>query len=227
VPEIALRRRALHFEIGERRLAARAPVHHVLAAIDQALFVEAHEDFAHGSGEAGIEGEALAAPVAACAEANHLAFDLVAVLRLPFPDALDEFFAAERAAVEAFFGELAFDHHLRGDAGVIGARQPQRVIAAHAMPAHGDVDFGVFEHVADVQRTGHIGRRDDERKYARLGFLSGVEDAGVDPPLRPVGFEPLGLVHFFDLHGKYHDNKSGGGNHGWTQMHTDGMRALR
>ena len=34
------------------------------------------------------------------------------------------------------------------------------------MPADGDVDLGVFEHVADVQRPGHVGRRDDQRKYA-------------------------------------------------------------
>ena len=46
--------------------------------------------------------------------------------RLPLPDALDEFLAPEIEAVFAFGGELALDHHLRGDAGVIGARLPQR-----------------------------------------------------------------------------------------------------
>ena len=32
-------------------------------------------------------------------------------------------------------GELALDHHLRGDAGMIGARLPQHVLAAHALEA--------------------------------------------------------------------------------------------
>ena len=119
-----------HFEIGDGGVAARAPVDHVLAAVDEALFVEPDEDFAHGAGEAGIEGEALAAPVAAGAQADHLALDGVAVLRLPLPDALFELLAAQVAAVDALFGELALHHHLGGDAGVVGAGQPQGVVAA-------------------------------------------------------------------------------------------------
>ena len=171
VPEVALRFGVFDFEVGEGGLAAGAPVDHVLAAVDEALFVEADEDFAYGAGEAGIEGEALAAPVATGAQADHLALDLIAVLGFPFPHALDEFLASESASVDALFGEFAFDNHLRGDAGVIGAGQPQGVVAAHAMPADGDVDFGVLEHVADVQRAGDVGRRNDERKDARQGLL--------------------------------------------------------
>ena len=38
-------------------------------------------------------------------------------------------------------------------------------------------------------------------KYAP-GARDGTEDAGVDPPLRPMRLEPLRLVHFIDLHGK-------------------------
>ena len=68
--------------------------------------------------------------------------------RFPLPDALFELFAAQVAAVDAFFGELALHHHLGGDAGVIGAGQPERVVAEHAVPADGDIDLGVLEHVA-------------------------------------------------------------------------------
>ena len=129
----------------------------------------------------------------------------------PLPDALFEFLAAQVAAVDALFGELALHHHLGGDAGVVGAGQPQRVVAEHAMPADGDVDLGVLEHVADVQRAGDVGRRNDEGKDARRGFSrGGAEDAGVDPPLRPMRLEPLGLVHFLNLHGKDHDIRGTG-----------------
>ena len=75
-----------------------------------------------------------------------------------------EGFAAHGAPVDTFPRELAFDNHLGGDAGVIGAREPERDVAAHAMPADGNVDFGVLQHVAHVERAGHVGRRDDERK---------------------------------------------------------------
>ena len=45
---------------------------------------------------------------------------------LPFPDALDEFFAAQIVARLALRIELVLDDLLRGDAGVIGAALPQR-----------------------------------------------------------------------------------------------------
>jgi hypothetical protein len=205
VPKTSLGLGVLDFQVGEGGLAARAPVDHVLAAVDETLFVEADEDFAHRAREAGIEGEALAAPVAACSQADHLALDAIAILRLPFPHAFDEFLAPHGAPVEALFRELALDYHLRGDAGVVGAGQPERIVAAHAMPADSDIDFGVLQHVADMQRTGDVGRRNNERKDARQRLFGGVEDAGVNPPLRPVRFEPLGLVNLIDLHGKYYD----------------------
>ena len=78
--------------------------------------------------------------------------DRAAVLLFPVPDALDELLAADVVAADAFFAQAPLDHHLRGDAGVVGARQPERLIAAHAVPARGHIDLGVFEHVPDVER---------------------------------------------------------------------------
>ena len=70
---------------------------------------------------------------------------------LPLPHALNKFLAPHVAALFAFGRELALHHHLRGDAGMIGARQPQRDESAHAMPAHDDVHLRLVEHVAHVQ----------------------------------------------------------------------------
>ena len=42
-------------------------------------------------------------------------------------------------AVGAFGGELALDQHLGGDAGVVGAGDPDGGVAAHAVPADEDV----------------------------------------------------------------------------------------
>ncbi len=197
MPEVALDLGVSHFKIGERSVAAGAPVDHVLAAVDEVLFVQADEDLAHGSRESGIEREALAAPIAACAKAHHLALDRIAVLLLPFPDALLELFASQVGALDAFFGEFALDHHLGGDAGVIGSRQPEGVFAQHAMPANGDVDLGVFQHVADVEDAGHIRRWDHQREDLRAGFGGSVKNAGIDPPLGPVRLE---LLRFVDLY---------------------------
>jgi hypothetical protein len=196
VPEAALGVLMNGFEIGQRGVAARAPVHHVGAAVDEAALVEAHEGFGDCEGEFGREGEALARPVDAVADGLHLIDDASAVLALPLPDALFEGLAAELMASDSFFGELAFHHHLRGDAGVIGARQPEGVVAAHAMPAGGGVHDGVVHHVAHVQRAGDVGRRDDHGEYRAGAVRVGAEDVLVDPPLGPRRLETPGLIHF-------------------------------
>ncbi len=114
----------LDLEIGEHRLAGGAPVDHVFAAVNQPFFPEPDENFAHGARKSRIHGEALAGPIAARAHADHLAFDGVAVLFFPLPDALNEFFAADFAAARAFLRELPDHHHFGRDAGVIRTRQP-------------------------------------------------------------------------------------------------------
>ena len=209
MPEVSGDVGVRHLQIAQRGVAVRAPVDHVLAAVQQAFFVQADEDFADRAGKARVEREALAAPIAGGAEAHHLPLDGVAGLGFPLPDALFELLAAEVAVVDAFLFELAGHHHLGGDAGVIGAGQPEGVVAGHAMPADGDVDFGVLQHMADVQHAGDVRRGDDEREDAAGVFRGGAEDAGVNPPLRPMRFEPLGLVNFLDLHGKYHNIRGG------------------
>src|SRR5882672_2487287 len=78
------------------------------------------------------------------------------------------------------------------------------------MPADGDVDLGELQHVPDMEHAGDVGRRNDERKYAPRVLVRGGEDAGVDPPLGPMGLEAPGLVDFLNLHGKFNDTKACG-----------------
>ncbi len=147
------------FEIGDGGFAARTPVDDVFAAIDQAFFIQADENLAHGAGKIFVHGEIFAVPIDGCAEALHLVEDGAAVKLFPLPHALDKFFAAQVAALPAFFGEVALHHHLRGDAGMVGAGQPQGDEAAHAMPADDDIHLSLVEHVAHVQAAGDVGRR--------------------------------------------------------------------
>ena len=109
-----------------------------------------------------VEGEAFARPVAGGAHADHLPLDGPAGFGFSLPDATLELNAPERMAVEALLGELAFDDHLGGDTGVVGAGEPEGDDAEHAIPMDGDVDLGVLEHVAHVQGPGDVGRRDDQ-----------------------------------------------------------------
>ncbi len=195
VPEVAGGFLVHGFEIGDGGLAVRAPVDHVLAAVEEAFFVEADEGFAHGSGEAGVEGEAFAGPVAGSAELDHLLLDGAAGFGFPLPDARFEGFAAHGAAVEALFAELALDDHLSGDAGVVHAGQPERDVAGHAVPADGDVDFGVLQHVAHMERAGYVGGRDDEGEDGPVRLPFGAVNAAFHPPLSPARLEEPGLIY--------------------------------
>ena len=49
--------------------------------------------------------------------------------------------------------ELALDHHLGGDAGMVGADHPQRVLALQPRVADEDVLQRVVERMADVERA--------------------------------------------------------------------------
>ncbi len=63
-----------------------------------------------------------------------------------------------------FFPQPPFDDRLRGDAGVVGAGHPERVEALHPLHANQDVLQRVVQGVAQVQRAGHVGRRNHDRK---------------------------------------------------------------
>ncbi len=181
IPERALGLAALDFEVADRGVQLRVPIDQPLIAIDQALAMELDEDAAHRGREPLVHGEALARPIRRGAERAQLARDRAAGFGFPLPDALDEFLAAELMAIGLLGFELALDHHLRRDAGVIGAGLPQRVEPLHAVVAGEDVLQREGQRVAHMQAARDIGRRHHDA--IGLGHAVGMtgESAGVFP----------------------------------------------
>ena len=193
-PHVAVFFLAGDLEVGDRGLQHRIPIDQALAAVDQALFVQAHEGLGDRGGGHRVHGEHAARPVAAGAEPAHLPLDGAAGLFLPGPDLLDEGVAAQRVAgfALALEHQVAADHHLGGDAGVVGAHLPQRAVTAHAVVADQRVLQGVLERVAHVQRAGDVRRRQQDgvgRAVAR-----GRERAAAFPLLVQAGFEGFRVV---------------------------------
>ena len=83
------------FEVGDGGFQHRVPVHQALAAIDEAVFVQADEEGAHRAREVVVHGEAFARPVERGAEAAQLLHDLSAGLVFPLPDFFGERLTAE------------------------------------------------------------------------------------------------------------------------------------
>ena len=79
--------------------------------------------------------------------------------------------------------QLPLDHHLGGDAGMVGAGLPQHVLAAHALEAAQHVLQRVVERMAHMQRAGHVGRRNHDAVGLGAGALgpAGAEGARLLP----------------------------------------------
>ncbi len=164
VPQLALFLHHLDLLVGEGGAGGGVPVHHALAAVDEALLIQLHEDLLHATRVGRVHGEPLPRPIARAAQLLELLDDDAAVLLLPGPDLFEEFLPAQVVAVlhHALLAERLFHHGLRGDAGVVGAGQPEHFLAVHARLAGKDVLDGVVEHVPHVQHARDVGRRDDD-----------------------------------------------------------------
>jgi hypothetical protein len=171
----------LHLDVAERGEAAGAPVDDALRAVDQAVVEHLLEDREDGPRQALVHGEALTGPVDGVAEPLHLAQDLAPGLGLPLPHPLDELLPAQVVAGHPLACELTFDDVLRGDAGVVHARQPQRGVALHPPSADQRVLDRVVERVPNVQRPGDVRWRNDDAE--RLAVARGLEYAGLYPTL--------------------------------------------
>ena len=153
------------FFVGKSGARYGAPVHHAFAAVDGALLEEVDKDALHAGGVFRIHREAFPVPVAGGTEFFELLDDDPAVLILPFPDFLQKLVAAEVVPVAdgALFFESFFHHGLGGDAGVVGAGQPEHFLAKHPGAPGEDVLDGVVEDVAEGEDAGDVGRGDDDR----------------------------------------------------------------
>ena len=195
--------------IGEGGMAARAPVDDIVTLVDQAFLVQADEDLAHRRRQPFVHRESLALPVAGGAEPLQLVDDRPALVLAPAPDLVDEGLAAEVMPGLALFRQLPLDDVLGGDAGVIGAWQPQGVVAAHAVIAGKDVLQGVVEGVADMEDAGDVGRRDDDRERGPPLLHLRREAVVLQPVPQPFFFDegelvPLAQqVFFFACHDQY------------------------
>ena len=84
---------------------------------------------------------------------------------------LEKLVARQVALLDALVGQFLHHLGLRGYRGMVGTGYPEGILAFHAGSAHQDVLNGVVEHVAHVEHTRHVGRRDDDAvRLAAVGF---------------------------------------------------------
>jgi hypothetical protein len=212
LPDLSLLFLGVDLEVRHRGAEHRVPVDQALAAVDEAFLVEAHEHLGDRARHARVHGEVAGVlalgvgviPVRGGAEAPHLPRDGRARLLFPLPDPLDELLAAEVVAALALLLELALDHDLRGDAGVVRAHDPVGVVAAHAVESDQRVHQRLLERVAHVQRAGDVRRGQLDAIGRRPVILMPEQPlrlpAGVPALLDGSGIEAL-VQHYLELSG--------------------------
>ncbi len=188
MPELALHFLRLDLEVGDGGSEFRVPIDQALVAIEQPVAIKLDEHLEHRGGEARIHGEALIRPVAGRAETAELSGDRAARLGLPLPDMLDEGLAAHVGALDSLAFQVALDHHLGGDPGMVHPDHPERILPLQPGVADEDVLERQVERVADMERAGDVGRRDDDGERLGLGPL-GSEQALLLPAGVPAGFD--------------------------------------
>ncbi len=119
----------LDLQVGDRRARAGVPVDDVPVAVDEALLVERHEHLHDRAVVALVEREALFGVVARGPQPLELLDDRVPVVLAPLPRPAHELLAPELLAARALGAQRLLDLRLRGDARVVGTKDPLRPLA--------------------------------------------------------------------------------------------------
>ena len=184
----------LDLKIGDRRQKLGIPIDQTLVAVDQPVTMHLHKDLDHRARQAIIKGESVPFPVGRRAEAAHLALDRTTGFGFPFPHPLNEGVAAHFTAIDILFGKLAFDNHLRGDAGMVLTRLPERITTPHTVVSDQQILQREGQRVPHMKAAGDIRRRHhDGIGCRRRGWITGKGTAGL-PALVPALFYGLGIV---------------------------------
>ena len=191
VPVGAVHRAVADLVVGDRGAQRAVPVDQPRAAEHQPVAEQRQEGVAHGARADRVHGEPLALPVARAAHGALLLDDALLVAVLPLPDALHQRVASDVVAGLALqLQQAPLDHRLGGDAGVVGAGHPQRVVALHPVPADQQVLHHVVHGVPHVQGAGDVGQR-HHHHVAPLAVVGGGTERARGRPA-PGGL-PLGL----------------------------------
>ena len=208
VPEMARLLLVLHFRVGNRGVAHRAPVDDPASLVDPPFLMHLDEDFRDGFVATLIHCEALAVPVAGRTQLFELVDDPAAVLLAPVPAVLEEFLAAQVLLADALLLEVVDNLDFRRNGSVVRSGLPEGVVALHALPADQDILHGIVQGVAHVKLTCDIRRRDHDREGRLAVIHLGVEvllflPVFIDPVLNSLRIISLGehLSHFCSLLG--------------------------
>ena len=203
MPHRTFRFAVFHFQVRDSGAQFRVPVYQAFATVNQVFFIQTNENFFHRIGQTFVHGEAFTLPVDGVAETAHLTGNGAAGFRFPFPDFVDESFAAVVVTGFTFFcGNLALNDHLGSDPGVVSTDLPQGVFALHALIADHGIHDGLLEGVTHMQTAGDVRRRDHDAETFLAFIAIRLKVALLFPVLVKRLFDILWVIclfHYFQV----------------------------
>ena len=188
----------LDLEVGESGLVVGAPVDDPVRTVDPPRIPETDEIGHDGVDIVVVHREALARVVERAAEPPELAHDHLAGALEPGPRALEEGLATDLLARRAFGDQLLLDDVLRRDPRVVVPGLPERVEAAHPVPADEAVLHRAVQCVADVELAGDVRRRDaDHEAFLTARPGPGLVEIFCLPGLLPPRLDAVRVVPCF------------------------------
>ena len=150
-----------NFLVRECRQCFRIPVHHAQAAIDEAFAVEIDKHLDDALRAHFVHRESRAVPVAGCSQSAQLLENDASMFVSPVPGMAQELLSGEVVLLNAILSQPFYHFGFSGNRGMVCARHPASILALHAGSAHKNVLDGVVKHVAHVENSRHIRRRND------------------------------------------------------------------
>ncbi len=176
--EILLALLVFDLVVAHSRLELRVPVHDAVAAVDEAVLVHRGEHFVHATVQSRLHRVALAAPVAAGSHLPDLAADGSPALFDEIGDPLYQFLTAELLpwVLHSFlFLELLDDDVFGRDGCMIGTRDPEGLLPAHACEPNEDVFQRQHHRMTQMQLPRGIGRRHTDGEGLLFALCIGLE----------------------------------------------------
>ena len=187
--EVALGVLMDHFIVADGSKRFRVPVDHPDALVNPALLVEVNKRIDHRLGQSRFHRKARPVPVTGSAQFPQLVQNDSAMLLFPCPGMLQELFPGQVVLGNALGLQLGHDLRFGRNGSMVRSRYPAGVLPMHAGIPDQNIIQRIVQHMAHVQDSRHIGRRNHDRiRFLFVGL--GMEE---------LVFQPIGIpfvLHF-------------------------------
>ena len=176
-----------YFLVAHSRESNRIPVHHTHTLINVPFLIEIYKGVDNCLAQIRVHSEFGPVPVAGCTEFAELRKYDSAVLFLPFPGVLEEFFPGKVFLAYALSLQFGHDLAFGGDGRMVRTGYPAGILAVHSGLAD--------EHIVDcvVQNVSHM--QDSRDIWRRYNY--GIRFPLIGLRVEKIVFQPIGVPFVF------------------------------